>query len=189
MGHFENWLIDRRGLNSGDVVPLRSCRLPGPTFPVSDGSQTSMSEEEEPFISASSTASKAASLPENLNGSKWEPSSTKATAGSDLAISSIEKLDGIESFMAPLTEEIIEKADALLIAWEDASTFSTVSDSIHGWLEKAASDPPSSITKAYHPLASSPNAVSSEETISPVKSKTEEPLIVKIKEGPMFPES
>ena len=148
-----------------------------------------MSEEEEPFISASSMASKAASLPKNLNGSECEPSSAKATAGSDLAISSIEKLDGIESFMAPLTEEIIEKADALLKAWEDASTLSAVSDSIHGWLKKAASDPPSSITEVYHPLASSPNAFSSGETISPVKAKTEEPLVEKIKEEPMFGES
>ena len=62
-------LIDRRGLNLGDVVPFRSHRLPGPTLPVSDESQTSASEEEEPFISASSTTGKAASLPENLNGS------------------------------------------------------------------------------------------------------------------------
>ena len=114
LGCFENWLIDSRGLNLKDVVPFRSCRLPGPTFPVSDESQASASEGEEPFISASLTASKAASLPENLNGSKWEPSSSKATAGSDLAISSIEKLDGIESFMVPLTEEVIEKANALL---------------------------------------------------------------------------
>ena len=105
LGHFENWLIDCRGLNLGDVVPFRSCRLPGPTFPVSNESQTSASEEEEPFISASSTTSKAASLPENLNGSEWEPSLSKATAGSDLTISSIEKLVGIESFMAPLSEE------------------------------------------------------------------------------------
>ena len=120
----------------GDVVPFRSRRLLGPTFPMSDGSQTSTSEEEESFISASSTASKAASLPENLNGSEWEPSLSKATAGSDLAVSSIEKLDRIESFMVPLTEEVIEKADALLKVWEDASTLTTVSDSIHGWLEK-----------------------------------------------------
>ena len=95
LGHFENWLIDRRGLNLGDVVPFRSQRLPGPTFRMSDGSQTSASEEEEPFISASSMASKAAPLPENLNGSEWEPPSSKATAGSNLAISSIERLDGI----------------------------------------------------------------------------------------------
>ena len=168
---------------------MLSCRLPGSTFPVSDRSQTSASEEEELFISASSTASKAASLPENLNGSKWEPSSSKVTAGSNLAIPSIEKLDGIESFMVPLTEEVIEKADALLKAWEDASILTTVSDSIHGWLEKAASDPPSSITEVYHPLASSPNAVSSGEKISPVKAITEEPLVEKIKEEPMFPES
>ena len=86
LGRFENWLIDRRGLNLGDVVPFRSQRLPGPNSPVSDGSQTSMSEGEEPFISASSMASKAASLPKNVNGSKWEPSSSKATAGEDQAI-------------------------------------------------------------------------------------------------------
>ena len=79
LGRFENWLIDRRGLNLGDVVPFRSHRLPGPTFLVSDESQTSSSEE-------------------------------------DLAISSIEKLDGIESFMAPLTEEVMKKANALLRA-------------------------------------------------------------------------
>ena len=114
LGHFENLLIDCRGLNLGDVVPFRSHRLPGPTFPVSNGSQTSASEEEEPFISASSMASKAASLPENLNGCEWEPSSSKATAGSNLAVSSIKRLDAIESFLAPLTEEVIEKADALL---------------------------------------------------------------------------
>ena len=148
-----------------------------------------MSEEEEPFISASSTASKAASLPENLNGSEWEPSSSKATVGSDLAVSSIERLDGIESFMVPLTEEVIERADALLKAWEDASSLTTVSDSIHGWSEKTASNPPSSITKVYHPLASPPNAVSSGETTSPVKVITEEPSVEKIKEEPMFPES
>ena len=108
--------MDHRGLNLGDVVPFRSRRLPGPTFKVSDESQTSTSEEEEPFFSASSPASKAVSLPKNLNSSEWEPSSSKATAGSDLAISSIEKLDGIESFMAPLTKEVMEKADALLKA-------------------------------------------------------------------------
>ena len=156
---------------------------------MSDESQTSTSEEEEPFVSASSMASKAASLPKNLNGSEWEPSSSKATAGSDLAISSIEKLDGIESFMVPLTEEIIEKADALLKAQEDASILTTVSDSIHGWLEKTVFDPPLSITKVYHPLASSPNAATSGETISPVKAITEELLVGKIKEEPMFPES
>ena len=98
-------------------------------------------------------------------------------------------MDGIESFMVPLTEEVIEKADALLKVWEDASTLTTVSYSIHGWLEKAACDPPSSITKVYHPLASSPTAVSSGETIFPVKAITEEPLVEKIKEEPMFPES
>ena len=110
LGRFENWLIDRRFLNLGDVVPFRSRRLPGPNSPVSDGSQTSMSEGEEPFISASSTASKAASLPENLIGSGWEPSSPKATTDDVQAISSIEKLDGIGSFLAPLSKESIEKA-------------------------------------------------------------------------------
>ena len=61
LGHFENWLIDHRGLNLGDVVPFRSCRLPGPTLLKSDESETSSTEEDEPLISASSTASKAAS--------------------------------------------------------------------------------------------------------------------------------
>ena len=86
------------------------------TLLVSDGSQTSMSDGEEPFISASSTASKAASLPENLNGSRWEPSSSKATTDDVQAISSIEKLDGIGSFLAPLSKESMEKADILLRA-------------------------------------------------------------------------
>ena len=63
LGRFENWLIDHRGLNLGDVVPFRSCRLPDPILPVSDESQASATDEDEPFISASSTASKAASLP------------------------------------------------------------------------------------------------------------------------------
>ena len=130
-GRFENWLIDCRGLNLGDVVPFRSCRLPGPTYPESE--DTSPGEGEEPFVSASSTASKAVSLPEHLNVSEWDPSSSKATAGSDLAISSIEKLAGVESFVAPLTEEMIEKADALLKAHEDNSSASA---SIHGWLGK-----------------------------------------------------
>ena len=154
---------------------------------MSDRSQTSESEEEEPFISASSTASKATSLPENLNSSEWEPSSSKATAGSDLAVSSVERLDGIESFMAPLTEKVIEKADTLLNAREDASSFTTVSSSIQSWLEKTASDLPSSITEVFHPFASSPNAVSSGETLSPVKALTEEIPMGKIKEEPMSP--
>ena len=184
---FENWLIDRRGLDLGDVVPFRSCRLPGPNLPVSDGSQTSPSEEEEPFISASSKASKAASLPENLNGSEWEPSSSKATAGSDLAVSSIERLDSIESFLSPLTEEVIEKADALLRAREEASNFTSEPCSIQSWLEKTASDPPSSATEIYHPLATPPHAVLSEETISQVKVIVEELPAGKIKEEPLSP--
>ena len=188
LGRFENWLIDRRGLNLEGVVPFRSCRLPGPTFPVSDGSQTSTSEEEEPFISASSMASKAASLPENLNGSEWEPSSSKATVGSNLAISSIERLDGIESFLAPLTE-VIEKANTLLKVREHASSFTPVSGSIQSWLEETASDPPSPIIEVYHPLASSPHAVLSGETLSPVKALVEELPARKIKEEPLSPES
>ena len=99
-----------------------------------------MSEGEEPFISASSTASKATSLPENLNGSEWEPSSSKATAGDDQAISSIEKLDGIESFLTPLSEETMEKADILLKAREEASNFTADPRSIQSWLEKSTLD-------------------------------------------------
>ena len=56
-------------------------------------------------------------------------------------------------------------------------------------MEKTASDLPSSITEVYHPLASSPNAVSSRETLSPVKALTEELPMGKIKEEPMSPES
>ena len=51
-----------------------------------------------------------------MTSSGWEPSSSITTTSSDLAISSIEKLDGIESFMAPLKKEVIEKANALLKA-------------------------------------------------------------------------
>ena len=173
----------------GPFIPFRSCRLPGPTFPVSDGSQTSASEEEELFISASSTASKAASLPKYLNGSEWEPSSSKATAGSNLAVSSIERLDGIESFLTPLTEEVIKKADALLKAQEEASNFTPVPNSIQSWLEKTASDPPSSITEVHHPLASLPHAILSGETISPVKVLVEDLPTGKIKEEPLSPKS
>ena len=156
---------------------------------MSDGSQTSASEEEELFISASSTASKAASLPENLNGSKWEPSSSKATAGSDLAVSSIERLDGIESFLIPLTEQVIEKADAFLKARKEASNFTPDPCSIQSWLEKTASDPPFSTTKVHHPLATSPHGILSGEMISPVKVLVEELLAVKIKEEPLSPKS
>ena len=113
----------------------------------------------------------------------------KATASSNLAVSSIERLDGIESFMAPLTEEVIKKANALLNAQEDAFSFTTISGSVQSWLEKTASDLPSSITEVYHPLASSPNAVSSGETLSPVKALTEEKLVGKIKEEPLSPMS
>ena len=182
LGCFENWLIDCRGLNLGDIVPFRSLRLPGPTFPESDESQTSMSEEEEPFISASSTASKAASLPKNLNGSKWEPSSSKATAGSDLALSTVEKLAGIESFVAPLTEEAIEKADALLRTWEDVSPLTTTSIPIHSWLEKTTLIPPLSITEVPHSPSLSPDTdVPKERLLSPEVAIKELPM-VKVKE-------
>ena len=186
LGRFENWLIDRRGLNLGDVVPFRSRRLPGPNFPVSDRSQTSMSEGEEPFISASSTASKAASLPKNLNGSEWEPSSSKVTAGDDQAISSIEKLDGIESFLALLSEEAMEKADILLKSREEASIFTTDLRSIQNWLEKSTLDSSSLSNEICHPLATPPYTVLHEETDSLVFK--ENTLAGKIKEEPMSPE-
>ena len=185
LGRFENWLIDCRGLNLGDVVPFRSRRLPGPNSPVSDGSQTSMSEGEDPFTSASSMASKAASLPENLNGSEWEPSSSKATAGDDHAISSIEKLDGIESFLAPLSEETMEKADILLKAREEASIFTTDPRSIQNWLEKSTLDSSSLSIEICHPLATPPHTVLHEETDSLVFK--ENTLAGKIKEEPMSP--
>ena len=116
-------------------------------------------------------------MPEHLNCSEWVPSSSKATASSDLAISSIEKLAGVESFVAPLTGEMIEKADALLKAREDNS-----SASIHGWLEKTTSASPS-ITEIQHPLSSSPTeSVSKEITI-------DELSLQKVKEEPSFPGS
>ena len=81
----------RRGLSLEDGIPLISRRPPGPAFPMSDESEESITDEEEPFISASSTASKAASLPINIAESGLEPSSSKATIGSELDFSSIEK--------------------------------------------------------------------------------------------------
>ena len=148
LGRFEDWLIDRRGLNLGDVVPFRSRRLPGPPCP--DSEDTSPSEGEEPFVSASSTASKAVSLPEHLNGSEWDSSSPKAIANNDLALSSIEKPAEAEPFMAPLTEEMIKKVNILPEPNEDNSSVS-----IHGWLGKTTSASPS-ITEIQHPLSSSP---------------------------------
>ena len=75
--------------------------------------------------------------------------------GSDLAVSSIEKLDGIESFLAPLTKEAIEKADALLKAWEEAVTFATKPALINEWLANATTRLSTSVTEVPHPLASS----------------------------------
>ena len=63
------------------------------------------------------------------------------------------------------------------------------SDSIKGWLEKTILDPPSSIDEVDHPLASSPMADTSGVTFLPQGIVTKEPLIAKIKEEPMFPES
>ena len=184
LGRFENWLIDRRGLSLGDVVPFRSRRLPGPNSPVSDGSQTSMSEGEEPFISASSTASKAASLPENLNGSGWEPSSSKTTAGDVQTISSIVKLDGVESFLAPLSKESMEKADILLRSREEAS-FTRDQHSIQSWLEKSNPDSSSLSIEVDHPLATPPRTVPQEETDSLLLK--ENLTARKTKEEPMSP--
>ena len=185
LGRFENWLIDRRGLSLGDVVPFRSRRLPGPNSPVSDGSQTSMSEGEEPFISASSTASKAASLPENLNGSGWEPSSSKATAGDVQTISSIEKLDGVKSFLAPLSKESMEKADILLRSREEASYLIRDQHSIQSWLEKSNPNSSSLSIEIDHPLAMPPHTVPQEET-NPLLLK-ENLTARKTKEEPMSP--
>ena len=95
LSHFENWLIDHRGLSLEDGIPLVTHRPPGPAFLMSDDSEESVTDEEEPFISESSTASKAASLPENIAESGLEPSSSKVTVGSGLDVSSIKKLDGI----------------------------------------------------------------------------------------------
>ena len=130
-----------------------------------------------------STASKAASLPENLNGSGWEPSSSKASAGDDQAISSIEKLDGIGSFLAPLSEESMEKADILLRAREEASHFTADRHSIQSWLEKSSLDSSSLSIEICHPLATPPHTVLHEETDSLVLKEV--PLAEKIKEEPM----
>ena len=91
--------------------------------------------------------------------------------------------------MAPLSEEVIEKADALHKVQEGASLLTTASDSIKGSLEKTNSDPPPSIYEVDHPLASSPNADTSGVTFLHQEAVTKELLIKKIKEEPMFPES
>ena len=124
---------------------------------MSDDSEESVTDEEEPFISASSTASKAASLPENIAESGLEPSSSKATIGSGLDVYSIEKLDGIESFMAPLMTEAIVKADALLKLRENDTISTATSSLIMGWLHRTDTGPPPSITEVPHPLAPSPS--------------------------------
>ena len=144
-----------------------------------------MSEGEEPFISASSTASKAASLPKNLNSRGWEPSSSKTTAGDVQTISSIEKLDGIESFLTALSEESMEKADILLRSWEEASCFPGDQHSIQSWLEKSNLDSSSLSIEVDHPLAMPPHTVPQEET-DPWVLK-ENLLAGKIKEEPMSP--
>ena len=157
MTRFENWLIDCRDLSLEDGFPLVSHRPPGPAFPMSDDSEESVTDEEEPFISASSTASKAASLPENIAESGLEPSSSKATIGSGLDVYSIEKLDGIESFMAPLMTKAIVKADALLKLRENDTVSTATSSLIMGWLHRTDTGPPPSITEVPHPLAPSPS--------------------------------
>ena len=91
--------------------------------------------------------------------------------------------------MAPLPEEVIEKADALLRAREGASLLTATSDSIKGWLEKTIPDIPTSINEVYHPLSSSPNADTSGVMLLPQKAVTEELLVGNIKEEPVFPES
>ena len=153
LGHFENWLIDHRDLNLGDVVPFRSCRLPGPTLPKSNESQATSTEEEEPFISVSLTISKAASLPENIAESGLVPSSAGATMGGELAVSMIEKLDAIEFFMASLTKEAIDKADALLKIRGDRFISTVTSDPVMNWLCSSSVEPPPSIMDIPHPLA------------------------------------
>ena len=91
--------------------------------------------------------------------------------------------------MTPLSEEVIEKADALLKVQEDVSLLTAASDLIKDWLVKTIPDPPSSIDEMDHPLASSPTANTSGVTFLPQEAVTKELLIEKIKEEPMFPES
>ena len=105
LGRFENWLIDRRGLNLGDVVPLGRAdyqALPSLCLMKARPAQLKKKSQQSCF-----TAQK----------SQWQWMGSffvQSNCRQYLAISSIEKLDGIESFMAPVTEEVIEKADALL---------------------------------------------------------------------------
>ena len=157
---------------------------------MSDDGQTSMSDEEEPFISASSTASKATSLPEHLKDSGWELSSSRAMARSDIDVSSIKKLDGIESFLAPLTKEAIEKADALVKARKEATISTTRPVSISGWVESTSTKLSASITEAPHPLASSPIVGAGDKATVPNESFTPKKTLtsfMEIKEEPYSP--
>ena len=158
---------------------------------MSDESQAGATDEEEPFISASLTSSKAASLPKNIAESAQEPSSSQATLGSKLAISPIEKLDSIESFMEPLMKEAIKKAKALLKIQDKDSICIATSDPIMNWLHSADMKLPPSITEVPHPLASLSTLDAEEELPNPVEAFTLECSIANgltIKEEPSTPE-
>ena len=73
--------------------------------------------------------------------------------GSELAVLAIEKLEDIESFMALLTEEAIDKTDALLKIRGDSSISTTTSDPVVNWLCSSGVEPLPSIMEVPHPLA------------------------------------
>ena len=91
-----------------------------------------------------------------LNGG-LDPSSTKTTVGSELEASSMKKLDGIESFMAPLMPEDIAKADILLKLQENDPISTTTPVSILSWLHDVHTELLPSTTEVPHPLAPSPS--------------------------------
>ena len=85
---------------------------------------------------------------------------------------------------------MIEKADTLLKAQEEASTFTTEPTSISGWLENTTTRFYASITEVPHPLASSPivkagdKASAPNESFTPRKSPSS---FMEIKEEPCSP--
>ena len=111
-------------------------------------------------------------MPKNIAESGLDPSSTQATIGSELAVSSMEKLDEIESFMAPLLSEAIVRADALLKLRENESISTVTLMSILGWLHNTNTGSPPSTSEVPHPLALSPSPDINESSSKPEKTLT-----------------
>ena len=84
---------------------------------------------------------------------------------------------------------MIEKADALLRAWEDVSPLTSASTPIHIWLEKTSPVPPPSITEVHHPLSSSPDTDVPGAKLLPQEVGVNELPVGEVKEEPLFPEN